>query len=58
MGVRGPNGREIGRKTEHEQAIERLGPRGVPGEPDPARMTPARDKKTPPLDRDDDGHTA
>ena len=32
-----------------EDDIQRaqLGPRGVPGAPDPARMTPQRDKKTP-----------
>ena len=35
---------------------ERLGPRGVPGEPDPARMTPQQKKNMPP--DPDDGHTA
>ena len=35
------------RPTEDELQRARLGPRGVPGEPDPAKMTPQRDKKTP-----------
>lgn len=43
-------------KTEDEMQRERLGPRGVPGEPDPARMTPQQ-KKNMPIDPDD-GHTA
>jgi hypothetical protein len=43
-------------KTEDEMQRERLGPRGVPGEPDPARMTPQLRKNTPP--NPDDGHTA
>jgi hypothetical protein len=43
-------------KTEDEMQREQLGPRGVPGEPDPARMTPQQ-KKNMPLDPDD-GHTA
>lgn len=43
-------------KTEDEMQREVLGPRGVPGEPDPARMTPQQRKNTP---KDiDDGHTA
>jgi hypothetical protein len=43
-------------KTEDEMQREELGPRGVPGEPDPARMTPQQKKNTP---KDiDDGHTA
>ena len=33
--------------SEDDIAREQLGPRGVPGEPDPARMTPQREKKTP-----------
>ena len=33
--------------SEDDLAREKLGPRGVPGAPDPARMTPARKKKTP-----------
>ena len=43
-------------KTEDEMQRERLGPRGVPGEPDPARMTPQQKKNTP--KHIDDGHTA
>ena len=35
------------RPSEDDLARERLGPRGVPGEPDASRMTPAREKKTP-----------
>ncbi|HET9904215.1 MAG TPA: hypothetical protein VFQ27_11005 [Xanthobacteraceae bacterium] len=35
------------RPSEDDLQRERLGPRGVPGEPDPARMTPDRRKKTP-----------
>src|SRR5579871_1574816 len=41
-----------------EDDIQRrqFGPRGVPGAPDPAKMTPQREKKTP---KDvDPGHTA
>ncbi|MFN3349934.1 hypothetical protein [Pseudorhodoplanes sp.] len=43
-------------KTEDEMQREHLGPRGVPGEPDPARMTPQLLKNTP--SNPDDGHTA
>jgi len=35
------------RPSEDDIARQRLGPRGVPGERDPAKMTPARKKKTP-----------
>jgi hypothetical protein len=35
------------RPTEDDIQREKLGPRGVPGEPDPAKMTPQREKKTP-----------
>lgn len=43
------------RKSEDEMQREQLGPRGVPGAPDPAKMTPQRQKKTP---QDvDPGHT-
>lgn len=49
------NGREPP-SSEDDIQREQLGPRGVPGKPDPARMTPQRDKKTP---KDvDPGHTA
>jgi hypothetical protein len=44
------------RPTEDDIQREKLGPRGVPGEPDPAKMTPQRDKKTP--RHSDPGHTA
>ena len=47
---------ESGRLTEDEMQRAKLGPRGVPGQPDPARMTPQRKKKTP--DTVDPGHTA
>ena len=43
-------------KTEDEMQREQLGPRGVPGEPDPARMTPQQKKNMP--DDPDDGHPA
>jgi len=43
-------------KTEDEMQRETLGPRGVPGEPDPARMVPQQKKNTP--QNIDDGHTA
>jgi hypothetical protein len=35
------------RKTEDDIQRELLGPRGVPGKPSPAKMTPQRAKKTP-----------
>lgn len=35
------------RKTEDDIQRELLGPRGVPGIPSPAKMTPQREKKTP-----------
>jgi len=35
------------RPSEDDLARAQLGPRGVPGAPDPARMTPERRKKTP-----------
>jgi hypothetical protein len=35
------------RRSEDDAQREQLGPRGVPGAPDPARMTPQREKKTP-----------
>ena len=43
-------------KTEDDIQREQLGPRGVPGAPDPATMTPQRRKKTP--ENADPGHTA
>jgi hypothetical protein len=44
------------RKTEDDQQRELFGPRGVPGQPDPATMVPQRKKKTP--TNFDPGHTA
>jgi hypothetical protein len=43
-------------RTEDEMQQERLGPRGVPGEPFPFKITPERVKKTP--ENNDPGHTA
>jgi hypothetical protein len=44
------------RPTEDDIQREQLGPRGVPGKADPAKMTPQREKKTP--KNIDPGHTA
>ncbi|MGY3450852.1 hypothetical protein [Bradyrhizobium sp. USDA 4353] len=49
------NGREPDRSEDDIQR-DQLGPRGVPGGEDPAKMTPQREKKTP--DDADPGHTA
>ena len=49
--------REEDRETEDQIARRKLGPRGVPGEPDPAEMTPQREKKLP-KSGEFDGHTA
>ncbi|MDR6306406.1 hypothetical protein GGQ85_004137 [Nitrobacter vulgaris] len=43
------------RLSEDDIQREQLGPRGVPGKPDPAKMTPQREKKTP--KNIDPGHT-
>ena len=43
-------------RSEDDIQREQLGPRGVPGAPDPASMTPQRKKKTP--ETGDPGHTA
>ncbi|MDT3685997.1 MAG: hypothetical protein RO009_13265 [Pseudorhodoplanes sp.] len=43
-------------RTEDDMQQEKLGPRGVPGQPFPFRITPEREKKTP--QNDDPGHTA
>ena len=43
---REPNGREPDHSEDDIQR-ELLDPRGVPGAPDPAKMTPQREKKTP-----------
>jgi hypothetical protein len=44
------------RLSEEDMQRAANGPRGVPGQPDPSKMTPQRDKKTP--HDDDPGHTA
>ena len=44
------------RPTEDDMQAAVLGPRGVPGEPSPAKMTPQRAKKTP--RHLEPGHTA
>ena len=45
------------RETEDQMARRKLGPRGVPGAPDTAKMTPRREKKLPEAG-EFDGHTA
>jgi len=55
MKPREPNGVEPARSEEDIQR-EQFGPRGVPGAPDPAKMTPQREKKTP--KNVDPGHVA
>jgi hypothetical protein len=50
-----PNGVEPA-FSEDDLQRGQLGPRGVPGRPDTARMTPQRAKKTP--EGDFDGHTS
>ncbi len=52
-----PRIKEEDRPTEDDIAQAKLGPRGIPGEPSPAKMTPQREKKTP-KSGDFDGHTA
>jgi hypothetical protein len=52
---REPNGVEPD-FTEDDIQREQFGPRGVPGAPDPAKMTPQREKKT--LKYIDPGHTS
>jgi len=44
------------RQSEDDQQRQQFGPRGVPGQPDPAKMVPQRKKKTP--TDFDPGHTA
>jgi hypothetical protein len=48
---------EDDRPTEDDLARQKLGPRGILGQPDTAKMTPQRKKKTPEVG-DFDGHTA
>jgi len=52
-----PGTREEDRQTEDEIARKNLGPRGVPGAPDTARMTPQEEKNIP-KSGEFDGHTA
>jgi hypothetical protein len=49
--------REEDRPTEDDIARRKLDPRGIPGAPDKAKMTPQREKKTP-KSGDFDGHRA
>lgn len=49
--------REEERETEDQMARRELGPRGVPGAPDPAKIIPQREKKLP-KSGDFDGHSA
>ena len=49
--------REEERLTEDEMARRKLGPRGIPGGPDTAKMTPQQAKNIPKTG-DFDGHTA
>ncbi len=53
----GDDKREEDRPTEDDMARNKLGPRGVPGGKDTAKMTPQREKKTP-KSGGFDGHTA
>ena len=46
------------RPSEDDMARAKLGPRGVPGDPDVDRMTPQRKKKTPTGNRNTPEHTA
>ena len=55
--ITSPKVSEEERPTESDLARQQLGPRRVPGAPDPAKMTPQRKKKTPEVG-DFDGHTA
>jgi hypothetical protein len=52
-----PGRDEEERQTEDDIAREKLGPRGIPGQPSPTTMTPQREKKTPKSGKFD-GHTA
>ncbi len=49
--------RDDERPTEDDIARSKLGPRGVPGGPDTAKMTPQQEKNIPKTGRFD-GHTA
>jgi hypothetical protein len=48
---------EEDRQTEDEIARKKLGPRGIPGAPDTATMTPSESKNIPKSGKFD-GHTA
>ncbi len=52
-----PATREEDRLTEDEMARQKLGPRGVPGEPDTAKMTQQQEAELPKSGAFD-GHTA
>jgi hypothetical protein len=52
-----PGTREEDRQTEDEIARKKLGPRGVPGAPDTAKMTEQEDKNISKSGKFD-GHTA
>ena len=52
-----PGTREEDRQTEDDIARKTLGPRGVPGAPDTAKMTLQEDKNIP-KSGEFDGHTA
>jgi hypothetical protein len=52
-----PGTREEDRPTEDEIARKKLGPRGIPGAPDPAKMTPQQEKNISKVG-EFDGHTA
>ncbi len=52
-----PKTQDQDRLTEDEMARRKLGPRGEPGKPDSATMTPQREKKLPKTG-EFDGHTA
>ena len=49
--------KEQERPSEDDIAREKLGPRGVPGEPSPTKMTPQAEKNIPKVG-EFDGHTA
>jgi hypothetical protein len=52
-----PGTRDEDRQTEDDIARKHLGPRGVPGAPDTAKMTPQEEKNIP-KSGEFDGHTA
>ncbi len=50
------NPHDENRPTEDDIAKRKLGPKGIPGEPDNKKMTPQDEKNTPPGEFD--GHVA